>query len=264
MKTTIETLPITDITFPKVTVCPPKNTYTDLNYHLKRLENTTVDDDTRNDIANSAKEFLYNDLHTMIMKNLSKIEDVNRYYNWYHGFTEIKLPKKAYPGSNINAYFVSTTATSGTISTQYFGKQFDAYEVETHIKYRVYIYPQEIVKDNENVTLHLQIQKISLINLASGVEHYKIRYDFDTLEDRLWNHRNYTPPGTGFGDYMRTISLERRVPHEEMNNMLLDLMPGFKLSWFYSGLDRAADAKYSNEFRTKSFARNGSRVFQFE
>ena len=28
VKTTIETLPITEITFPKVTVCPPKNTYT--------------------------------------------------------------------------------------------------------------------------------------------------------------------------------------------------------------------------------------------
>ena len=34
IKTTIETLPITEITFPKVTVCPPKNTYTDLNYDL--------------------------------------------------------------------------------------------------------------------------------------------------------------------------------------------------------------------------------------
>ena len=30
VKTTIETQPITEITFPKVTVCPPKNTYTDL------------------------------------------------------------------------------------------------------------------------------------------------------------------------------------------------------------------------------------------
>ena len=34
IKTTIETLPITEIIFPKVTVCPPKNTYTELNYDL--------------------------------------------------------------------------------------------------------------------------------------------------------------------------------------------------------------------------------------
>ena len=34
VKTTIETLPITELTLPKVTVCPPENTYTDLNYDL--------------------------------------------------------------------------------------------------------------------------------------------------------------------------------------------------------------------------------------
>ena len=46
VKTTIETQPISEITFPKVTVCPPKNTYTDLNYDLLMAENMTLDDDT--------------------------------------------------------------------------------------------------------------------------------------------------------------------------------------------------------------------------
>ena len=33
--TTIETLPISEVRFPKITVCPPKNTFTNLNYfHL--------------------------------------------------------------------------------------------------------------------------------------------------------------------------------------------------------------------------------------
>ena len=47
--TTIETLPITDITLPKVTVCPPKNTYTNLNYDIMMLENITIDIDTITD-----------------------------------------------------------------------------------------------------------------------------------------------------------------------------------------------------------------------
>ena len=34
VKTTIETLPIINLAFPKITVCPPKNTYTDLNLDL--------------------------------------------------------------------------------------------------------------------------------------------------------------------------------------------------------------------------------------
>ena len=42
VKTTIETLPISEIKFPKVTVCPPKNTFTDLNYDLMMTENITL------------------------------------------------------------------------------------------------------------------------------------------------------------------------------------------------------------------------------
>ena len=52
VKTTIETHPITEITFPKVTVCPPKNTYTDLNYDLMKTEKLTLDNDTRKDLTN--------------------------------------------------------------------------------------------------------------------------------------------------------------------------------------------------------------------
>ena len=45
IKTTIDTLPIAEITFPKVTVCPPKNTYTDLNYDLMMTENMIMKPD---------------------------------------------------------------------------------------------------------------------------------------------------------------------------------------------------------------------------
>ena len=38
IKTTIETRPMSEIRFPKVTVCPPKNTHTDLNYKLMLAE----------------------------------------------------------------------------------------------------------------------------------------------------------------------------------------------------------------------------------
>ena len=36
--TTIDTLPIADLTLPRITVCPPKNTFTDLNYDLYMTE----------------------------------------------------------------------------------------------------------------------------------------------------------------------------------------------------------------------------------
>ena len=80
VKTTIETLPISQITLPKVTVCPPKNTYTNLNYDLMMTENMTLDDDTRNVLMNYAKELLYENLYEEIIKNISMVEENNRYY----------------------------------------------------------------------------------------------------------------------------------------------------------------------------------------
>ena len=41
--TSVEVLPITEITFPNVTVCPPKETFTVLNYDVSMAENITLD-----------------------------------------------------------------------------------------------------------------------------------------------------------------------------------------------------------------------------
>ena len=115
VKTTIETLPITEITLPKVTVCPPKKTYTDLNYDLMMAENMTLDNDTRHELANYAVRMLYDHLYEVIMKNMSKLEESDRYYNWYHGYTMMELP---YYNDNFGVNFnVKTAAVSGSIST---------------------------------------------------------------------------------------------------------------------------------------------------
>ena len=158
VKTTIETMPITNITFPKITVCPPKNTYTDLNYDLVKAENMTLDNTTRKELANYAMELLYDHLHDNIMRNLSKLEDNDRYYNWYHGYTRIKLPSykppNEYSPMSFVLYQVDTAASSGSFSTKYFGEEFDPDKVETDLYYMVNIYPPASVKNNPNVTLH--------------------------------------------------------------------------------------------------------------
>ena len=46
VKTTVAKRPITEITFPRVTVCPPKNTFTELNYDLMITENIHLDNET--------------------------------------------------------------------------------------------------------------------------------------------------------------------------------------------------------------------------
>ena len=53
--TTVETFPISDVRFPKVTVCPPKNTYTDINYDLLISENITLTDKMRDEMFNQIR-----------------------------------------------------------------------------------------------------------------------------------------------------------------------------------------------------------------
>ena len=68
VKTTIETHPITEITFPKMTVCPPKDTFTDLNYDLMMTKNMTLDNDTRNELTDLAVKLINKHIFDSIMR----------------------------------------------------------------------------------------------------------------------------------------------------------------------------------------------------
>ena len=87
IKTTVETVAVEKLTFPVLTVCPPKDTDTDLNYDLMMTQNMTLDIKTRNELYDYALELLLDQLNKEFMTNLSKLEDNDRYYNWYHGYT---------------------------------------------------------------------------------------------------------------------------------------------------------------------------------
>ena len=47
ISTTIETLPISEIKFPNVTVCPPKDSFLNLNFDIKQSEKVKLDRDKR-------------------------------------------------------------------------------------------------------------------------------------------------------------------------------------------------------------------------
>ena len=56
----LETLPISELSFPKVTVCPPKNTYTNLNLDLVNAEKIgELDNETKNNLL----DFVFQTIH---------------------------------------------------------------------------------------------------------------------------------------------------------------------------------------------------------
>ena len=191
--TNIETLPITEIKFPKVTVCPPKNINTNLNYDLVRLQNVTLDNETRDELTHLAVELLWDTLHSNIMKNLTKLEDSNRYYNWLGGYTEMGIP--IYNPDEGISYTVNTSAVSGHISSQHFGRKFKAGDVERHNSFRINVYTPSSIKYDANVTLHFEIIKVSMNNLQSGYDNVYITYNNYIMNpDVGMATKNYTPP----------------------------------------------------------------------
>ena len=90
VKTTIETRPISEVTLPKIAVCPAKNTYTNLNYDfMKMKENVSIPSDLTHIADDLRENFIRHFQNDDYQKQLKKIEETfqeeNRFRNWYTG-----------------------------------------------------------------------------------------------------------------------------------------------------------------------------------
>ena len=246
VKTTVETFPITELTFPKVTVCPPKNTYTDLNYDLMMTENMTLKNETRNEMTDYAMLLLYEHCFDNIITNLSLLQDKDRYYNWYHGITEIMIP---YYTSNAYfdrlSYSVSTHATSGTITTKDFGDMFDADKVEKRIYYRIEVVPADNIRSDPNISLHFEIERITMTDLSTGKDDFYLPWEasWDIPADQ-----NIVKYETQPKDNSYTLVLSRSVTEEELAKQKLSFMPGFNFTWYFSGIEVDKNLNYTNKY----------------
>ena len=245
IKTTIETLPISEITFPKVKVCPPKNTFTDLNYDLMMTENVTLTEEMRDEMFKYALEVI--NVDSFSVNGWTKLHEEDRFYNWYHGYTQIQSPDDVL-GLNIE---IHTSATSGVVTTQHYGDQFKPELVERELSYQVNVYPPVSVWDNKNVTLHFKMEKVSMTGLASGSEDKVNIEGNDLVADQTTAYTNFTPPS----EYGRYMSLVRDVSSDDVETQRLDVMPGFRFSWWYSGAEVTPDNKYKDNEMNKHFVR---------
>ena len=261
VSTTIETRPIPELTFPKVTVCPPKSTFTDLNYDLVKIQNRTLDKNTREGLAKYAVELVQEELYNMIMKNLSILQDDEKYYNWYHGYSLIGLPYIKAQKYEL-FYTMRTYATSGTFYTNYFGDKFDAYKVNSDVSYNIeIIFPESILQD-DNASLHIKFEKNSLTDLSSGHDKFSILGGEIRSNETNWTKnytlsflKSYSPQcRTLAGNIPRIciiIGLKRKVLLGDLKKMEKDLshMPGFKLQWhYYSGREMKGEPRFYEEF----------------
>ena len=154
ISTTIETLPISQITFPNITVCPPKHSLLNLNPDFLTADKVEIDEENRKEIIDIAVSIIQEYYYKVMMKNLSKLEYPDRAYNWYHGYTVLEYPYWSDTYDELK-YDVTTSATSGNISTQHFGNEFDTEKVDEKIEFRVSVYVPEYVFTNTTLFFNI-------------------------------------------------------------------------------------------------------------
>ena len=252
ISTTVETLSMSQITFPNITVCSPKNLFLNLNFDILQSNDAKLGNDTQIDLLNQSLDIVQEEFHYEMKKNLSKVVEPDRYYNWYHGYTKLKYPYYSY--ENELFFSVSTTLTRGNISTQYFGNKFDLAKLERNIYIPIYVFVPESLKNENASTIILNIEKTAM----EGDSNFdKIIFnEGDAIDSKLtlWN-KNISPgfPTTRcIGCYL--FELQRDVSKNEILDMTLPRMPGFTLTWNY---DKQLEpmAIFSNDAITKEFVR---------
>lgn len=94
------------------------------------------------------------------LKNLTKLEEDNRFYNWYKGFSVISLSYFEEKSGWEN--MILTTQPSGIIKTVHFGETFNPNFIDRQIIYKAYIMPPKALLKNPNFTLTIEIEKATL------------------------------------------------------------------------------------------------------
>ena len=103
ISTTIEILPISKTKFPKVTVCPPKYTYTDLNFELTNIGYQTIDFDlvdentTGYKLLESFLKYFYEEDFKRKLEKIESFYEVGKYENWYKGKSIAFVPTSVPP-----------------------------------------------------------------------------------------------------------------------------------------------------------------------
>ena len=88
--TTEKTLSIRDVTFPTITVCPPLDTFTNLNFDLHKGQNLTIDEQTRDSMRYTMYEIIHGEFVKETMAAFAFYNEESKSRNYYHGYDELR------------------------------------------------------------------------------------------------------------------------------------------------------------------------------
>ena len=231
VSTITETLPISEITFPKVTVCPPKKTNTDLNYDLMLAENILLDNQTREELLQYAYQLLFEAHFNESLDIQSNIKESDKFYNWYQGFSVIQIPFfDTNLGKNVN-FFTITSVNHGTVYLRNYGEKWKKNNVVNSFDYdaHFYVFPTHTNYSDTDILVSFNISILSTNKdtyLLDGIS-------FDTVPLSTFSN-------TANEYFEKTDnSYNWRAAREDLSEKDLsvasfEFIPGFQISWSYA------------------------------
>ena len=142
VSTTIETLSISDLDFPNVTVCPPRNSLTSLNPILVMARNTSLDKNQLLELRNFAEDSALEVNYKAKLLEFTAFTSAHKILDWYTGVTQFHFP---YLHNNKRQFELDTTSYSGTFTTPYFQQTFEEqnFDLKLLVKLRLHV-PEDI------------------------------------------------------------------------------------------------------------------------
>ena len=246
IKTNIETLPISQLNFPRITVCPPKNSYTSLNIDIVESEKKTLDNKTRVKLYEEILERVDEKQMNRIFSNFSLMNESGRLFNWFEGKSNFSHPSY-YPPKDTMFYKIVTMNSYGEISSKYFGENFNKTKLNDirQIIFMIEVWVPEIMLQYDNSTFSFEINQVAIRDndIESGFDDFHIS-GFGYLSKQ---QNNFSATITDNLPKYVTFFAKRKLSMSDIDELDYEKMPGFKLNWKFS----SSSLKYSNKYISK-------------
>ena len=180
--TTIATAPIEQVTYPLIYVCPPRNTFTNLNYDLVNVPDERLEQDYVNELVMLVDEKIQEAELEKALDELDIFEERNKFRNWYFGLTELRLPNYYYIlGYLKHELRYKTTASSGMISSPFFGSSYNEKNFYFIITY-IFDFFLPFIKEERTLNFNVDIDtketeggsEAFVLDLGTRKESYKL------------------------------------------------------------------------------------------
>ena len=202
ISTTIQTVPISDLDFPNVTVCPPKKSFTSLNPDLVMSKNMTFDLKKRHEVADSIVDTVFFANYEPKYKEFLEYRGQQKLKDLYSGVSKIVLPSHKKMPNNVTyrVYNYDTQALNGSISTPYFRKPFDNNTFELTLIMQAFIYVPDKIQKGSKIVLDFEYD----MEQISHNEYFWIK-QFDQNKNghltaatqmTMWTNDNYWNDGS--------------------------------------------------------------------